>query len=175
MAIQAVCECGKKFQARDEYEGRRAICPACKREFIFQAAGLPVFEEVPTSAPAIPPDQVDDDDEHCQPEPKPEDPAPRPFWKDPVVVIGAAVPLTILAVFFCYLYYEHRTREFHRRVYALKLETDDLVKSRQSRAALDKCEEILDLVGDSTTADVKMRGYADLARKTKDHLRLAVQ
>jgi hypothetical protein len=175
MPIQAVCECGKKFQAKDEYEGRRAICPSCKREFIFQAAGLPVFEEVLRSTPIISTARVDDDDDHCQPEAKPEDPAPRPFWKDPVVVIGAVVPLTILAVFFCYLYYEHRTKEFHWRVYALKLETDDLVKSRQSRAALDKCEEILDTIGDPTKADAKMRGYAELVTKTRDELQAVVQ
>jgi hypothetical protein len=43
MAIRAVCECGKKFEAKDEYEGRRAICPSCKREFVFQRGGIPVF------------------------------------------------------------------------------------------------------------------------------------
>ena len=33
MPIEVVCECGKKFQARDEYAGRRGLCPACKRIF----------------------------------------------------------------------------------------------------------------------------------------------
>ena len=46
MSIHAVCECGKRFKARDEYEGRRAICPSCRREFIFQRGGIPVFDEV---------------------------------------------------------------------------------------------------------------------------------
>jgi hypothetical protein len=54
MAITAVCACGKRFSARDEYEGRRAICPACKREFIFQAAGIPIFEEVRSESAVIP-------------------------------------------------------------------------------------------------------------------------
>lgn len=173
MAITAECTCGKKFQAKDEYEGRRAICPACRREFIFQAAGIPVFEELPASAPVIPPIPIEGDDDPCQPES--EGTAARRLWKDPVIVIGAAVPSTILLVFFVYLFHEHRTKAFHRHVYALKLEVDNLAKSGQSRAALDKCEEILGLVGDSTKADVKMRGYADVARKTKERLRVAVQ
>jgi hypothetical protein len=60
MSIHAVCECGKKFEAKDEYEGRRAICPSCKREFVFQRGGIPVFHEVvePRPQPTI---QIDDD------------------------------------------------------------------------------------------------------------------
>ena len=170
MSINVVCECGKKFQAKDEYEGRRGICPSCKREFVFQAAGLPVFEALPVSAPIIPPIQVGDDIDQSQPEPKPEDPPSRPFWKDPIVVIGAAVPLTILALFFGYLYYEHRTKDFHRRVYALKQEVDGLLKSGLNRAAFTKCEEILAAIGDRDACDAKMRGYADVATKVRDRL-----
>jgi hypothetical protein len=174
MAIKAVCECGKKFEAKDEYEGRRAICPSCKREFVFQRGGIPVFQEVVEPPPLLP-IQVDDDDDQCQPEPPPRPEPSRPFWKDPIVVIGAAVPTAILTVFFVYLYFEHKTKEFHRHVYELKLEIDDLVKSRQSRAALDKCKEMLVLIGEPATGDFKMRGYADVARKTRDRLHLAVQ
>jgi hypothetical protein len=175
MAITVVCACGKRFSARDEYEGRRAICPACKREFIFQAAGIPVFDEAVEMPPPVPPILTDQDNDRCQPDPKPEDPLARPFWKDPIVVIGAAVPSAILSVFFGYLYHEHRTKEHHRHVYQLKVVVDSLVKSNQPRAALEKCDEILDVIGDPAIADVKMRGYADMARKTKDRLRLAMQ
>jgi hypothetical protein len=54
MSIHAVCECGKRFKAKDEYEGRRAICPSCRREFIFQRGGIPVFEEVRTESAEMP-------------------------------------------------------------------------------------------------------------------------
>jgi hypothetical protein len=173
MAIRAVCECGKKFEAKDEYEGRRAICPSCKREFVFQRAGIPIFQEVLELPPPLP-TRVDDDDGQCLPEPTPGPVPTRPFWKDPIVVIGAAVPAAILAVFFVYLYFEHKTKEFHRHVYELKLEIDDLVKSGQSRDAFDRCEEMLVLIGDTTKNDDKMRGYADVVRKTKDRLSVAV-
>ena len=62
MSIHAVCECGKKFQAKDGYEGRHAICPSCRREFVFQRDGIPVFEEV-IEPPPIPPVRADDDAE----------------------------------------------------------------------------------------------------------------
>jgi hypothetical protein len=54
MSIHAVCECGKRFKARYEYEGRRAICPSCRREFIFQRDGIPVFEEVRSESAVMP-------------------------------------------------------------------------------------------------------------------------
>jgi hypothetical protein len=174
MAIRAVCECGKKFEAKDEYEGRRAICPSCKREFVFQRAGIPIFQEVLELPPPLP-TRVDDDDGQCLPEPTPGPVPTRPFWKDPIVVIGAAVPAAILAVFFVYLYFEHKTKEFHRHVYELKLEIDDLVKSGQSLAALYKCDEVLTVIGDTTKNDDKMRGYADVVGKTRDRLQFAWQ
>ena len=149
-------------------EGGSALCArgsSCSRR-----SGLPVFEALPVSAPIIPPIQVGDDIDQTQPEPKPEDPPSRPFWKDPIVVIVGAVPLTILALFFGYLYYEHRTKDFHRCVYGLKQEVDGLLKSGLNRAAFTKCEEILAAIGDRDACDAKMRGYADVATKVRDRL-----
>ena len=34
MPIEVECECGKRFRAKDEYAGKRGICPACKRSFV---------------------------------------------------------------------------------------------------------------------------------------------
>jgi hypothetical protein len=45
MSITYTCECGKRFRAKDECAGQRAMCPKCRREFRF-----PVLSE-----PAIPP------------------------------------------------------------------------------------------------------------------------
>ena len=38
MAINITCKCGKQFRAKDEYAGRRGLCPACKREFLIPTA-----------------------------------------------------------------------------------------------------------------------------------------
>ncbi len=173
MSIRAVCECGKRFEARDEYEGRRAICPSCRREFVFQREGIPVFHELVDAQPPPLPPSVHDDEPSLEPEQQAK--AKRPFWKDPIVVIGTVIPVSILAVFFGFLIYEHKTKEFHRRVYELKLEIDGLVISGQSRAALDKCEEILKVIGDPMTADIKMHGYVVVICEIRDRLDRAVQ
>jgi hypothetical protein len=99
MPIKVTCECGKRFQANDEYEGRRAICPSCRREFVFQRPGTPVFHEV-TEPPPFPAIRTEEDEE---PERGDSTQVRQPFWKDPIIVIGAAVPLLILVGFTVYL------------------------------------------------------------------------
>jgi hypothetical protein len=108
---------------------------------------------------------------HFHSAPPAELPPQRPWWKDRIFVMSAAVPSTILAVYFVHLYRQHETKELFRQVYALKLEVDDLMKSNQPRAALNKCEEMLDMIGDPTTADPKMQGYAEIAKNTSEQLR----
>ena len=92
------CECGKRFQARGEYAGKRAKCPACKREFLF-----PVPSAVAPEKPAVPPllPTIRTDEE------KPTQPESlefrMPWRKAPIIVIGAAVPSLILGAFVGYL------------------------------------------------------------------------
>ena len=98
MAIEFSCECGKRFRARDEYEGRRGICPACHREFVIQRLGPPVFhdadaEQTPQTMPRATAEGKPDSGTDPQ----------RSMLKDPVVAVGAAVPALILFVFFGYL------------------------------------------------------------------------
>jgi hypothetical protein len=96
MAIRAVCECGKKFEAKDEYEGRRAICPSCKREFVFQRAGIPIFQDVLELPPPLP-------------EPS------RRFWKDPIIIYGWGTPLLALLLFGCYLVWPRNSQSLETR------------------------------------------------------------
>jgi hypothetical protein len=108
MAITAVCACGKKFSATDEYEGLRAICPACKREFIFQRGGIPVFEQV-TELPPLPSIQTNDDDDQYQQETPEVSEAPQRFWKDPIIVFGWGTPILALLAFCGYLAWPQST------------------------------------------------------------------
>jgi enamine deaminase RidA (YjgF/YER057c/UK114 family)/DNA-directed RNA polymerase subunit RPC12/RpoP len=180
MPIVFSCQCGKEFNAKDDNAGKRARCPQCRREFVIPNRSVfgPIEPTTQAEPPPLPPNMPpvfavpvsDAKIQHIQAED-----ASRPFYRDPIIVVGATIPTLILTVFFGYLFYEHRTKEFHRRVYALKLEVDDLVKSGQSRAALDKCDEVLSAIGDPAAADVKMRGYADVVSKTRDRLNDAVQ
>ena len=70
-------------------------------QFVFQRQGIPVFHEV--VEPSLATLQTHQDELERQ---EPTE-VSRRFWKDPVVVIGAAVPTLILAVFFSYLAWPH--------------------------------------------------------------------
>src|ERR1017187_7598682 len=103
MPIAFACQCGKQFRFKDEHAGRRVACPACKREIHVPVpidlapvdAIAPREEERQPHAadPWIPPEwQVSlslSEREKAKPAVSQ---AGRPFWRDPVVVIGAAVP-----------------------------------------------------------------------------------
>ena len=45
MPIKVRCECGKRFRAKDEYAGKRAICPSCRREFLLVASGTETVDK----------------------------------------------------------------------------------------------------------------------------------
>ena len=107
MAIEVVCQCGKVFRARDEYAGRGAICPACKREFVIEVHVLkpPILEPAVdwNAIATVPRLQVKEEP------PAKSDLGHRPFWKDPIIVVGTAIPSLILLVFVAYLTLPGRT------------------------------------------------------------------
>ena len=109
MAITFTCECGKEFRAKDELAGRREICPACRREFVITAPEVRQDKATSVSQEPSPFRTIElggivtTHDEHPE--------VSRPFYRDPVVVIGAAIPSLILAVFFGYLAWPRLTPE----------------------------------------------------------------
>jgi hypothetical protein len=63
MAIEAICECGKKFRAKDDYAGRMTTCSSCHREFRFPvtSASEPFASvPIPTGLSQI---QIEDEDD----------------------------------------------------------------------------------------------------------------
>jgi hypothetical protein len=50
MSIAVVCQCGKKFQAKDEHAGLKTKCPVCAQPLI-----IPKLSENPAVPPAAPP------------------------------------------------------------------------------------------------------------------------
>ncbi len=104
MAIEFTCDCGNRYRANNEHAGHRGICPACKREFVFPGGtalasrrNAPVEDPPPASATQ---DLTPNADGTVS---ATDEVKPRPLWKDPVVVVGAAVPSLIILVFVCYL------------------------------------------------------------------------
>ncbi len=89
MAIKFACpHCGKRFTAKEENAGKRAKCSACGEVTRIPSQSTSEADHSPTPPPVPPPIPPADGEKR------------RPFWKDPVVVIGTAVPTLILAVFF---------------------------------------------------------------------------
>ncbi len=105
MAIVIRCECGKEIRAKEEYGGKRAVCPACRREFVVPLQGAPeqATPVVEPGPPPLPPVGV----EQYEPVQEVSPEGARPWWKDPIVVIGATVPSLVLLVFFGYLAWQH--------------------------------------------------------------------
>lgn len=127
MAIKVVCGCGARVTAKDDWIGRKARCPACSRTLLIESpvvlesieeslvdqrrtASEPigslslesriVLEQ--TEEPALDSGAAFSDPDltpKIEPPPLPR----RPWWKDPIVVIGATVPSLILLAFFAYL------------------------------------------------------------------------
>ncbi len=97
MSIAFSCECGKKFLAKDEHAGRRAICPACKRPL-----KVPIQTVREPDEPSIPVPPSSPQPEAPGPTAAAPADTPRPFRKYPLVVIGVVVPLLILIVPFGY-------------------------------------------------------------------------
>lgn len=72
----------------------------------------------------------------------------RPFWRDPVVVIGATVPALILVAFVVYLFMDRAEKAFEGQVVGLKTEADNLARSGRSQLAVEKYDQILSMIRD---------------------------
>jgi formylglycine-generating enzyme required for sulfatase activity len=122
MAIRVECRCGKRFRAADEFEGRRAICPACKREFIFQRAERPksVVVRQDEIRPEAPPDMPAELTEKSEPTGK----RGRPWWRDPIVVFGWFLPVFGLLGFLGWVAWSHIQRRPARAAVGVAAEAD---------------------------------------------------
>jgi hypothetical protein len=90
MPITFPCSvCGDSLATPDELAGKLISCPTCNNRI-----GVPV--------PALESLAVQALEEPLVPRPV-ADAVSRPFWRDPVVLIGAAVPTLILTAFIAYL------------------------------------------------------------------------
>ncbi len=97
--------CYQRFRAEDRARGSTMKCPACGK---VMEVPLQNAWEVDDSPPPLPTGKAveqptADEPESYRPVPRADREKGRPFWKDPIVVIGAVVPTLILGVFFTYL------------------------------------------------------------------------
>jgi hypothetical protein len=181
MAILVFCVCGKRFDARDEYAGRQGLCPACKRIFDIPIPGEPTRssnELEPVAATAaqsvvsIPPaeshtsvQEVPGTDSVAVGETR------RPFWRDPIIVIGATVPSLILFGFGVYLYRDYSAKQFLREVYEAKKTADSQAASETSRRrAFASYESILSNIKNRNSTDPMLKKYEHATGIARDKL-----
>jgi hypothetical protein len=89
MSISYSCECVKRFRAKGDRAGQRAMCPACHREFRFPVSSVPE----PSVAPPLDPSQfsqiqIDEEDRPVVTVP----PIPMPQSSDRRRSLGRLLP-----------------------------------------------------------------------------------
>ncbi len=102
MPIRFRCRCGQLFQPKDRHAGTRVRCPACGRAGRIPAPANQVSEGPPETDP-----RAEVEDHNGPSAPQSERHGSLSFWRDPVIVVGGAVPTLILLVFFVYLVRTH--------------------------------------------------------------------
>jgi hypothetical protein len=170
MPITVVCGCGKQFAVKDEVGGKRIKCPACA-----QAVDIPLpmrrpepkEEPGPISSVFVPKEPART--EAAPPTP----PKKRPFWKDPIVIAGAAGPMIVLAAFFGFLYHERQERAFRVQVAVSKALGDKLALSGEIVRAFDVYEGLDQLAQTRFTSDAQTVANIKSARAAMEKLREA--
>jgi hypothetical protein len=146
--------CGKRLAVKEQYVGWPTKCLACgtvlkvpptKTEWPPKAVSRTPAAPDPTTPPAT--DQaVPDVPAPIESAEPPVVESKRPLWKDPVVVVGTAVPTLIMVWFFGYLVVEHIQRGFYEHAIALKAEADELERTGQHRQAFGRYEDVMTMI-----------------------------
>ncbi len=94
MPIKISCQCGAKIRAKDQYLGRKAVCPSCKRVLVIEAPVDPLrtTEPILSNEPAPLPASLE---------------TKRRWWRDPIIVTGATPPTLILLGFIAHVTWPH--------------------------------------------------------------------
>ena len=160
MAISFVCKCGANIKTKDEHAGRASFCPACNAPVLVPDDDKPAVDWAAlVNKPEL--------EIIVEPPPLPR----RPFWKDPIVVVGTTIPSVILLGFFGYLYRQQSAKNLRVQIYRLKTEADALARDKRTwRSAFDKYEEILAASSGRTANDPLLKKYVDLTQKARDNL-----
>jgi DNA-directed RNA polymerase subunit RPC12/RpoP len=156
--------CGAELKPKDEASGRPVKCPHCGASLVLPepTVFVPISPQPPGVYVPIENHELGRDlkpvEETTQKSPK------RPFWKDPVVVIGSAVPTLILVVFFGYLYQDYDARSFPLWVAGENERAARLARDGKNQEAYDIYTRVVAAGDRRTIADPGTRVDVDLAR-----------
>jgi hypothetical protein len=151
MSIPVVCRCGRKLVAKDAAAGRIVPCPECGRPIEIPSLFFARDDPIPIAVECSdPPSPARGESRHL-------------IWKDPVVLIGAAVPSVILLVFFAYLVNRQAERKFRERIALLRAEADRFVADGNMMAAREKYQAIISYAGEGNPGDDPTRAHIEAA------------
>jgi hypothetical protein len=170
MSIVFKCDCGTQFVAKVEYAGRKAICPACRREL---AVSLPTQTSIAPS-PASRGQRENVSAEQPGTVGYQEGGA-RPFSKVPILVIlGRAITGVVLISFFAYLCVDYSTKAFRPNPFDLKAEADKLASSGKTRQALERYEQLLTMIRERRIDNGDAETLVAGANAARDRLAAAI-
>ncbi len=152
MSIRVTClACGKVGKVDDSAAGKRIRCPGCGEAFLVGAA--PLTEAVESPIP--------------EPSPSPR----RPFYRDPVVLVGAMIPCLILGPFLGYLARERSRQAFAERIVILKADADRDAAAGRVVEAVRRYDEIHALTADRDPLTPEAREAVPAAEVARRDLR----
>jgi hypothetical protein len=163
VAIEFSCRCGAELRVRDENAGRRAKCPRCAAILDIPDRPAEPIVRVETDAPLSRRSAPVEQESQALAKPK-------RFYRDPVVLVGAAVPTAILVAFFSYLFIKHSQEKFRADIARMKVEADEAAGRGENARALEKYQALLALAGTDDPGDEVTRASIEQARSARDRL-----
>ncbi|MDE2104705.1 MAG: hypothetical protein KGL39_46140 [Patescibacteria group bacterium] len=161
--IPVSCNCGFKSQVKDERAGRDVKCPVCGKAISVPLESLQI--DVATDEPL-----VDRSGAANAVAIRAASSGRRPFYKDPIIVVGSAIPLTILIMFGVYLESRQSLSRLRENIVSLKTEGDALLAKGDDESAFNKYSDIVALAGSRDLEDEAAAARVEDARKARDQL-----
>src|SRR5271157_3518753 len=154
--IEAQCMCGKRFLVPLHHRGHLLSCKTCGATIIAPTADAP-FSATDSSDegkfPAQPDGSLTETESVFHPSPPPK----RPFWKDPILLIGGSIPLAILIGFFTYLHVQPTREHVREEIIRVKQQGDSYLARKNVLRAYERYDALLRWVGTSDPGDNQSR------------------
>lgn len=163
--------CGRTGSLPDGYNHSSVKCPGCHNRFTIAESSNPQSGEPLSGRPGVvfaPP--VESRGVPPETERQPAAGSRRPFWKDPVVFIGASIPTIILMTFFGYLHFQWSKEHLRQEIIRVKEQGDKYLAKRQNDHAFERYDSLLRWVGNSDPGDGQSRSALEIVRRTRDRL-----
>ena len=129
--------CGRTGSLPDGYNHSSVKCPGCHNRFTIAESSNPQSGEPLSGRQGVvsaPP--VESGGAPPETERQPAPGSRRPFWKDPVVLIGTSIPTIILIAFFGYLHFQWSKEHLRQEIIRVKGQGDKYLANKTERPGI---------------------------------------